>query len=481
MDPAEALQRVRTLREAYGTLLAALPWLDVCRAEDDPPAFPAYATDLRLPAVERVLAGTAALRSPEPVLAVYEPAQSGSLETVAAECARARVPLVVRHTDVDLPSLGELAAAYPDLPLVIESGPLKLLYHLAILESLLQAHPNLWLCTYNLCNWLGLERLCAAGVGDRLLFGTHAPHYDAHVSAAPVALAHLPWEQRGDLAGNNARRLLGLPEVPAPQPSAATCALPGAFIIDSHGHNGPTGRFPTPDEHFAPADWLRFMDSCAIERLYLTPAAAMDDPGCSSLQVAGDFLEAAPDRFRCYAVFHPGGDVERLRVQLDHPLCLGLKLHPSMHGVPADDSAYRPAFELAVRAGKPLLTHSWENSATNPVQHLSHPARFEAHLRACPGARLVLGHAGGRPTTAPTVIDLCTRYLGVCVDLSGDYFDSGLVEMLCARIGPDRVLFGSDMNWIDPRCLLGAVLGSRLSDAEVLGCLRGNASALHGQ
>ena len=369
----------------------------------------------------------------------------------------------------------------PAVPLVIESGPLKLLYHIAVLEGLLQAHPNLWLCTCNLCNWLGLERLCAAGVGDRLLFGTHAPRYDADVSAAPVALAHLPWEQRCDLAGNNARRLLGLPTVSAPQPADTAGPLSPAFIIDSHGHNGPPGRFPTPDEHFTPVDWLRFMDACGIERLYLTPAAAIDDPRCSSLQAAGDFLEAAPDRFRCYAVFHPGGGVERLRMELDHPLCLGIKLHPSMHGVPADDPTYRPAFELAVRAGKPLLTHSWENSSTNPVQYLSHPARFEVHLRACPGVQLVLGHAGGRPSTAETVIDLGTRYPGVSVDLSGDYFDSGLVAMLCDRLGPRRVLFASDMNWIDPRCLLGAVLGSRLSDDDVLRCLRGNALALLGQ
>ncbi|MEN6546937.1 MAG: amidohydrolase family protein [Armatimonadia bacterium] len=479
MHTGEALQRVGELRNTYRSATAALPWLDACRDEDDPPAFPTYATDLRLPAVPRALAGTA-LPSSGPLLAAYAP-QCGPLETVAADCARTRTPLVIRHTDIDLPRLGDLAQAHPALPLVIESGPLKLLYHIAVLERLLQANPNLWLCTYNLCNWLGLERLCAAGVGHRLLFGTHGPRYDAHVSMAPVALAQLTWDQKCDLAGNNLRRLLGLSAVSAPQPSAATCDAPAAFIIDSHGHNGPPGKFPTPDEHFAPADWLRFMDGCAIERLYLTPMAAIDDPAGSSRQATSALLEAAPDRFRYYAVFHPGGDVERLGAEVDNPLCAGIKIHPSMHGVPADSPAYRPAFELSARVGKPVLTHSWENSPTNPTQHLSHPKRFEVHLRACPGARLILGHAGGRPSTAETVADLCRRYPQVVVDLAGDYFDSGLVAMLCDRIGPRRVLFASDMNWIDPRCLLGAVLGSRLSDDAVLGCLRGNALSFFGQ
>ena len=53
MDAVEALQRVGELRNTYGSATAALPWLDACRDEDDPPAFPTYATDLRLPAVQQ--------------------------------------------------------------------------------------------------------------------------------------------------------------------------------------------------------------------------------------------------------------------------------------------------------------------------------------------------------------------------------------------------------------------------------------------
>ena len=87
----------------------------------------------------------------------------------------------------------------------------------------------------------------------------------------------------------------------------------------------------------------------------------------------------------------------------------------------------------------------------------------------------MLGHAGGRPSTIDSVADLCARYPGVCVDIAGDYFDSGLVEMLCARIGPDRVLFASDVNWIDPRANLAAVLASRLPDEDALRVLRTNA------
>ena len=61
------------------------------------------------------------------------------------------------------------------------------------------------------------------------------------------------------------------------------------------------------------------------------------------------------------------------------------------------------------------------------------------------------------------------------VDVSGDYFDSGVVDCLAARLGVRKVLYASDLDWIDPRCNLAAVLGSRLSDQDVLMVLRGNA------
>ena len=160
---------------------------------------------------------------------------------------------------------------------------------------------------------------------------------------------------------------------------------------------------------------------------------------------------------------------------LADPTCAGIKIHPSMHGVAADDPAYVPVYELAAAHGAALLTHSWEASATNPVQHLSCPERFAPHLARSPETRLVLGHAGGRPATLGAVVDLCGRYSGVKVDLAGDYHDSGLVEVLVARLGASRVLFGSDLNWVDSRANLAAVLAADLPDEVVLQVLHGNA------
>ncbi len=73
------------------------------------------------------------------------------------------------------------------------------------------------------------------------------------------------------------------------------------------------------------------------------------------------------------------------------------------------------------------------------------------------------------------VVALCREFSGVCVDLAGDYYDNGLIECLVARLGAERVLLGSDVNWIDVRANLAPVLAAAISDCDVAAIIRHNA------
>lgn len=487
------LAAVRRLRAAYRRAVEALPWLDASTWEDDAPAFPEYAQKHELPSVEAMpadpgMAGELAklggrkLPQGEGVLLRYDPERSGPPEALGAllsEMVAQGVPLVVLHTDVELGRIGDLASRWPRLQIIVESGPLKILYYLAELAELLAGHANVYLCTHNLCNWLGLEGLCEKGLGGRLLFGSHSPRHSPHAAMGPIAMGRLTWREKCDIAGNNLRRLLGLPVA---EPQEVEFTAPAPFVVDAHAHSGPSGRFPVPDEEFGPEGWLQFMDECAIERIYICPFEAIADGERSAREKARAFRASAPGRFFYFEVFRPEGtaaQMERLEAALEDPGCVGMKIHPSMHEVEADDEAYAPVYELAERRGVPILTHSWDVSETNPVQYMSHPERFRRHLREHPRVRLVLGHAGGRPGAMEAVTGLCRDYPELRVDLAGDYYDNGLVELLVDRVGADRVIFGSDVNWIDPRANLGPILAGDLPDETVLAILRGNALATY--
>ena len=408
---------------------------------------------------------------------------SGSIDALAPlfpEMAALSIPLVVLHTDVGFGEIRKLADAHPELQIILESGPRKILYFLKDVEELLAGCNNVWLSTYNFCNWLGIEGMCEKGLGGRLLYGTHWPVYSPDVSMGPIVMGQLSWQQKCDIAGNNLRRLLDLaPEYPA----EAAFSPPRQFVIDAHSHNLDAGRpspydFPIPDERLTPADWTDLMDYIAAEMMFLIPTEPLFDPAKTSREYSRRLREHAPGRFRYMEMFSPTGDgehVRRVEASLADPACVGIKIHPSLHRVEADADAFEPVYQIAARFDKAIMTHSWEISSYNPVQYMSHPDRFRRHLEKYPKTRLVLGHAGGRSSALEATIGVCADFPNVAVDISGDYFDNGLVDCLVARLGAKRVLYGSDINWIDPRCNLAAVLGSDLSDEDALLMLRENA------
>ena len=80
-------------------------------------------------------------------------------------------------------------------------------------------------------------------------------------------------------------------------------------------------------------------------------------------------------------------------------------------------------------------------------------------LEKYPQVQLCLGHAGGRPGALDSVKKLCSEFSSVSVDISGDYFHHAMLKMLVDAVGVDKILFGSDVDWFDPRCVLGIILG----------------------
>ena len=75
---------------------------------------------------------------------------------------------------------------------------------------------------------------------------------------------------------------------------------------------------------------------------------------------------------------------------------------------------------------------------------------------------LILGHAGGRYRGHLAAAALAGRYPNVFVDTAGDCYALGLIEYLVNQVGAGRVLFGSDITWIDARTQLGMILDADL-------------------
>jgi hypothetical protein len=115
----------------------------------------------------------------------------------------------------------------------------------------------------------------------------------------------------------------------------------------------------------------------------------------------------------------------------------GVKLHPLLDGYHPDDPAVHPIVELLIERELPALIH-----CGHPIFTL--PWSIEELARRYPEARLILGHMGhGNIIYINGAIDVAERNPNVYLETSGMPMHSKIKEAV-DRVGPDRVLFGSD-------------------------------------
>ncbi len=249
-----------------------------------------------------------------------------------------------------------------------------------------------------------------------------------------------------------------------------------AFIVDAHAHHGRPGAFFAPESE--PEALLKLMDQLGIERAIGTDHVSVFE-GCErTLPMLRSVFEQSGGRLHYLAVFNPkraSGCVEALKQAMNWPGFAGLKIHPSFHGVSAEDARYEPAWRFAAERDVPILTHSWSASDYNPAQQLSTPGRFEPLVGKFPKVRLVLGHAGGRGAGRHEAVRLARDYENVFLDLAGDIFCYRLVESLVDSVPVEKILFGSDAPWLDPRSRLSHVLLADVPASAKARILRENA------
>lgn len=385
---------------------------------------------------------------------------------------------LVIQTEHSFEEIEAMAKAEPEVNFIIASGYRKLLYHIEAVARLIGNVPNIYVATGNLCNVFALETLVKAGCRDKLLYGSMVPYLDPGQAMGPVVLGDFDWETKCAIAGNNFRRLLGEP--PVLPPVLPPVKIP-SVIIDAHGHTvnpGTKTRFPAPDSAPVWSQWKGKLEFFGVTDFFNTPSEAIADVAAFPAYNTREFCAASGGRVRYFEVFDPRNvpaSMAALRRSLPDEMCIGIKIHPAEHFVDADRPEYAEVYKMAAAYDKPIMTHSWGVSDYNPKQKCSTPGRFDGHLAANPRARFVFGHTGGRPNGFAEAVAMCRKYPRCMTDLAGDLFDGGFLAHALKEIGPDRIMFATDMYWIDPRCTLGMLMEQPLSDADMLKVLRLNA------
>jgi hypothetical protein len=232
-------------------------------------------------------------------------------------------------------------------------------------------------------------------------------------------------------------------------------------IFDCHGHLGVHPDFPAWKH--SPEEMLQVMDLLNIELLAISSTrACYNDCPRGNAEVA-EVLRKYPQRFRGYVTASPRppgealGELERWSHFHRPPL---IKLHPECHQYPVNGEYYRPIWDFANQTHAVVLVHTWDSDSN------CGPLLLGPIAREFPQAKIIVGHSGVTWRGYEQSFAVAAEASNTFLDITGSQSHRSIIERGVSRLGAHRVLFGSDMPFLEAAMLLGRVLAARISDQD---------------
>lgn len=169
---------------------------------------------------------------------------------------------------------------------------------------------------------------------------------------------------------------------------------------------------------------------------------------------------------------------EELDYLLDHEIG-GIKIHPEYSSYYIDEPAWERVFAACEERGMFILTHAGYDFIS-PDRIAVTPRRLAAVLDRHPALTVVAAHLGGNRLWEEVCEILCGRenlFFDTAL-IAREGIDPALARCILDRHGHDRILFGSDLPWSEPRRELAFLRSLSLPEASLRKILGENAEAL---
>lgn len=247
-------------------------------------------------------------------------------------------------------------------------------------------------------------------------------------------------------------------------------------IVDAHAHLGPWGAFEIP-ERGSLASMLAVMDRVGVERVALSSHLAIAGDAREGNRLTLAAKDAAPARVWGYLVVspHEAWDEAQPSSCLLVPGVVGLKLHPETYAYPVTGEGYAPALAWAEAVGLPVLVHCQHGSP------FCSPGMLGRVASRYPRLPLILGHMGVTPAGFREAVAVARDHPWVYLEICGSHMTADWLAWTVARVGVERVVFGSDVPFIDLRYSVGRVAMAQLGEEAERRILRDNFLRLVGQ
>ena len=232
-------------------------------------------------------------------------------------------------------------------------------------------------------------------------------------------------------------------------------------VIDAHTHLFECSNGGMHQGFHSVADTVKLMDAVGIDAIVTSPIIM--DAGYSELanRQTVEAMAEFPDRIYGKLVVTPHDGAESVKDMIRRYSRIegfvALKMLTGYHGAPTRQE-YAYAFEFAQECGCPVTLHFWEDEAIN------HENVTEI-LERYPKLKVILAHQGGgvRHMTIRTakLMKQCDR---LYIDTCGSLWNRLGIDEIADLVGDDRLCYGSDILFMEPRFEIGRIVFSGLPE-----------------
>jgi len=243
------------------------------------------------------------------------------------------------------------------------------------------------------------------------------------------------------------------------------------MIVDAHTHVGLGSSYlgRGPSREFNGDDLVAIMDQEGIDRAV---CFGLGHTGpTEGVRYTIDAIQRHPDRLIGFFRANPYSptavkDFERAVKEYGFK---GLKLHPISEGFPANHPVVFALLEKATELGVPCTIHSHQYGTAGAG---SQPAIIAELAEQFPKLTIILAHMG--MYLYRDALYVAQHHPNIVLETSAQPWTHRIARLAVDRVGPERLIFGSDTPLHHPRVELLKMRSSDLEGSELDLALGGN-------
>ena len=161
---------------------------------------------------------------------------------------------------------------------------------------------------------------------------------------------------------------------------------------------------------------------------------------------------------------------------VDHGI-KGVKFHPNYQDFSVDDPKLFPLYEGLFEAGLITLFHAGVD-LWYPDSNRGQPRQFDRLLTMFPGAIIIAAHMGGFRSWDEVETNLVGKEIYFDTAYSFEELGAERMARLIKSHGVEKILFGTDAPWTDPKEEIARIRSLDLTEEEISNILGENARRL---